>query len=679
MGSSNEKAPAGIAAEAKRNSDGGLNHQNNSSAFCSGAQAPEIKPETFCGDLHNLPPALASLIGRPHWVLWRWEKAGDKFTKVPYQPSGRRAKNNDSKTWSSYDVVLKAMANFDGIGFCLFNSDIAAFDIDHCRDPTTGAIDSWASNLVERVGSYTEITVSGTGLRIIGFGNRPKLHRKLPATNGVTLEAYRGAERYIVITGNPLSGSNEIVNIDEHLDITVIELEAKKTQAEQNKPGTSEDGGQHARQNEEEDRLERIIRNGESGEFNGDRSRAVWWVINMMLRRGYPNSTIVSTLLDRNNKISEHIYDQPDPRAYAERQVAQAKSATDAKSKPLPESQWLGEKPVAPPPALIKGVFPQTGVATIGGQSGGGKTFHALHLATRLIPDYNQQFYIDRYRIKRKGGVLYFVLEGKPAFPMRVAAAFKDALGTQMQLGDKSKVPFAWNTYEPNLFNNGPGALIKLVERDAAKMKHEYGVDLVAVFLDTMGLAACYENEDKAAQVQKVVSGLNKLSDTTGALVIGVDHYGKDQQAGLRGSSAKRGHVETILACLVDRDKDENPKNHRLKFEKIRDGEEGRIVPYRLKPVSCGLDEDGDPVSTCVIQWELHRPPPKRRAPQRLKTNVTLDRAINDVGLPADPDVLRTAFYKHHGGTNHAANMAWHRAVEAEELVLINGKLDHLP
>src|SRR5262249_60398405 len=160
---------------------------------------------------------------------------------------------------------------------------------------------------------------------------------------------------------------------------------------------------------------------------------------------------------------------------------------------------------------------------TRGGQSGSGKTFHALHLAARLVPDYKQDSYIDRYRINRKGGVLYFVLEGKPAFPMRVAAAFEDALGKQMQFGDRPKVPFAWNTFEPNLFNNGPGALIKLVERDAAKMRHEYGVDLVAIFLDTMGLAACYENEDKAAQVQKVVSGLNKLSDTTVALVIGVD------------------------------------------------------------------------------------------------------------------------------------------------------------
>jgi len=176
---------------------------------------------------------------------------------------------------------------------------------------------------------------------------------------------------------------------------------------EQTKPGSPEDGGQHARQNDEEDKLERIIRDGESGQFGGDRSRAVWWVINEMLRRGSPTSTIVSTLLDRSNRISQHVYDQSDPRAYAERQIAKAKeeftSRTKAKSKSLPQSQWLGERLAAPPPTLIKGVLPQTGVAIIGGQSGGGKTFHAIHLATRLIPDCEQSFYIDRYRIKRHG------------------------------------------------------------------------------------------------------------------------------------------------------------------------------------------------------------------------------------------------------------------------------------
>jgi hypothetical protein len=66
-----------------------------------------------------------------------------------------------------------------------------------------------------------------------------------------------------------------------------------------------------------------------------------------------------------------------------------------------------------------------------------------------------------------------------------------------------------------------------------------------------------------------------------------------------------------------------------------------------------------------------------RRAVPKLKTNVTLDAAIAEIGLPADRDGLKAAFYKHHGGSKHAANTAWHRAVEASGLVLKDGKLDY--
>jgi hypothetical protein len=47
------------------------------------------------------------------------------------------------------------------------------------------------------------MTVSGTGLRVIGYGTGPKVHRKqkLPGCP-VEIESYRNAERYIVITGN---------------------------------------------------------------------------------------------------------------------------------------------------------------------------------------------------------------------------------------------------------------------------------------------------------------------------------------------------------------------------------------------------------------------------------------------------------------------------------------------
>jgi hypothetical protein len=66
----------------------------------------------------------------------------------------------------------------------------------------------------------------------------------------------------------------------------------------------------------------------------------------------------------------------------------------------------------------------------------------------------------------------------------------------------------------------------------------------------------------------------------------------------MRGTSAKRDCVETILACFIDRDKDNKPTNHRMQLFKVRDGEEGRIIPYRLEQVDMGVDEEGDRVST---------------------------------------------------------------------------------
>jgi hypothetical protein len=154
--------------------------------------------------------------------------------------------------------------------------------------------------------------------------------------------------------------------------------------------------------------------------------------------------------------------------------------------------------------------------------------------------------------------------------PAPCAAPFEAVLAKQMQLGDRSRLPFSWNTYEPDLFHQGPDGLIKLAERDAQRMRQECGLDLVTVFLDTMGLAACYENEDRAAKAQKVVFGLVQLSDATGALVIGVDHYRKDQQAALRGSSAKRGQLKQFSRVWLTR-------TRIINLYKIRDGEEGEL------------------------------------------------------------------------------------------------------
>jgi primase-polymerase (primpol)-like protein len=154
----------------------------------------------------DLPKALEPLTTQPHWLVWKLEirGKGNKSTKVPYQTNGRFAKSTDPKTWCSYEEAQDAAPRFDGIGFALLNTGIAAFDLDDCRNAQTGEVDPWAQDLVTRAGSYTEVTPSGTGLRILGYGNGPKVHTKksVPNANGTSCEIYRQAERYITVSGN---------------------------------------------------------------------------------------------------------------------------------------------------------------------------------------------------------------------------------------------------------------------------------------------------------------------------------------------------------------------------------------------------------------------------------------------------------------------------------------------
>jgi hypothetical protein len=44
------------------------------------------KPTTYVGDLAKLPKALAPLIERPQWAVWKWTQLPDgKWQKPPFQ------------------------------------------------------------------------------------------------------------------------------------------------------------------------------------------------------------------------------------------------------------------------------------------------------------------------------------------------------------------------------------------------------------------------------------------------------------------------------------------------------------------------------------------------------------------------------------------------------------------
>ncbi|GAH54756.1 unnamed protein product, partial [marine sediment metagenome] len=155
----------------------------------------------------------------PQWVVWRWERReGGKVTKPPCQTNGAKAKTNSPRTWTSFERAVRALraGGFDGIGFVLTREDpYVAWDLDHCRNPETGQLKGWAKALLEELHSYTEVTPSDTGLRVIVRAALPPGGRKKGH-----IEVY-GSRRYITVTGRHLAGTPRTIE-DRHSETRAL-------------------------------------------------------------------------------------------------------------------------------------------------------------------------------------------------------------------------------------------------------------------------------------------------------------------------------------------------------------------------------------------------------------------------------------------------------------------------
>lgn len=111
------------------------------------------------------------------WILWKLARVGDKPTKHPYcVHTGRRASSTDSRTWGSFEEVLKAyeVGGYKGVGFVFSSGDpYCGVDLDAAVEPETGEVADWAERIVEDLDGYTELSPSGTGLHIIVKGKVP--------------------------------------------------------------------------------------------------------------------------------------------------------------------------------------------------------------------------------------------------------------------------------------------------------------------------------------------------------------------------------------------------------------------------------------------------------------------------------------------------------------------------
>jgi hypothetical protein len=197
-----------------------------------------LKPQTYNGDIAQLPPALAHLRAEKVWLCWCWFLNGNwKWTKPPRRvddPS-RNASTSDPTTWGTYEQAVAQVRDgrADGIGFALKDRNIGAVDLDHCRDPVTGQIAAWADDYVRRFpGAYVEATVSGKGLRILGTSAlesfAPKF--KLNSGNGAAVELFSNSHHYLTLSCNEIGGCTELLPIGDTMTALAAELGAPPKQ-----------------------------------------------------------------------------------------------------------------------------------------------------------------------------------------------------------------------------------------------------------------------------------------------------------------------------------------------------------------------------------------------------------------------------------------------------------------
>lgn len=167
----------------------------------------------------NIPQELKD---RRQWVVRKNETVRGRRTKVPYQTDGTKALVNDSTTWTIFADALACYqtGEWDGTGYVFAADDpYCGIDADGCRNPATGDLDSFARNITERFPTYTEISPSGTGVKLILKGKLPVDPQRTGAKTRDSaipgdgygekrpgIEAYQ-ERRWFAMTGIPLTGA----------------------------------------------------------------------------------------------------------------------------------------------------------------------------------------------------------------------------------------------------------------------------------------------------------------------------------------------------------------------------------------------------------------------------------------------------------------------------------------
>lgn len=234
---------------------------------------------------------------------------------------------------------------------------------------------------------------------------------------------------------------------------------------------------------------------------------------------------------------------------------------------------------------IIKQVVPEGELIVIFGPSGCGKTFLTLDLLMAIAQGR------DWFGHKANPGRVVYV-GAESAFGVKkrlVAYAKRHAL-------DLSTIPFDIIPDCPNLLNNIDGQLMGAMIGPAK-----------VVVIDTLSRVMPGGDEKEGKDMGRAIAECQKIHQATGALIVLVHHTGKNVDQGARGWSGLKGACDTEISVEATHE------GHAATITKQKDGETGARFGFTLPQIELGIDEDGEPITSCVLEPMLEPPAKKEK------------------------------------------------------------------
>jgi hypothetical protein len=552
------------------------------------------------------PEAIRDL---PAWVIWRFEDnpGGGKPRKVPYYANGSKRHGvqgspTDASNLVTFDAAKAAAVRrgFDGVGFAALSQfGICALDFDNCI--TDGKINPKVEALLGE--TYAEFSPSGQGIRAFYKGDLGNGKAIRGEDFGMECFSTRG---FVTFTGNTLDLTELLGNTDVVAPVNeaVLHLHGERFTRSSSEPAEITTSGDPAGLTMAQ--IEQCLAalptdlhyddwvtvgmaihcetRGEGfeiwEEWSGNSSKYTNREYNEERWRSFGKGggaqvtgrTLVKLANDHGAKISMNSPASPDEfEELVERALDEAET-TGLRFTFEPVHQFSSAKAL---PWIIKGVLPQAGLAVVYGASGSGKSFAVLDMGFAIARG-------EPWRGKRvkQGRVAYIAAEGAEGFRKRLAAyAIHHSV-------DLAAVPMSVLDGAPNLME------LKDAKDLAAGVMASGGADVIIV--DTFAQTTPGANENAGEDVGKALGHCKRLHELTGALVVLIHHSGKDASKGARGWSGLRAAADAEIEVVRE------GNARALRLSKNKDGEDGLQWGFALDIVQLGVDEDLDPITSCV-------------------------------------------------------------------------------